>query len=50
MQLIIGMMREQHDGPGNLRIQRAERNILRNAACQVALHELWGDPLGTLNH
>ncbi|WP_197088383.1 hypothetical protein [Corynebacterium occultum] len=49
LQLIIAMLREHQGGPGDFRIQRAGRNILRNAARQVALYRLWQDPLATLS-
>lgn len=48
LRLIVAQLRERQGGPGSLRIQRANRHILRDAAKLVALHRLWQDPLGTL--
>lgn len=49
LRFVVHRLRESQGGPGSLRIQRADRHVLRDAARQVALYPLWQDPLGTLN-
>lgn len=49
VQLIAQQLRRDAHGLSDLRIQRASQSIVGDAARAVATHQLWQDPIGTLN-
>lgn len=49
VQLIAKQLRQDSHGLSDLRIQRAGKSIVQDAARVVATYQLWQDPIGTLS-